>query len=130
MNDDTHPALPSIISMVRWGARILSALTLLFWSFFIVAHLVGDEGRASRPLNTGDYISLTTMGISLAGLGVAWKWERIGGAMTLVAVSIIAVANWKILTSLIAIIPITAILFLLCGWMSSTQMERQREIPM
>jgi hypothetical protein len=65
---------------LRWSARILSALILLFWSFFIVASLAGDEGRSSRPLMTSDYISLTAMVISLAGLGVAWKWERIGAA--------------------------------------------------
>lgn len=73
MNDLAHSALPSITTTARWGARFMSALILLFWSYFIVAHLVGDAGRASRPLNLNDYISLTTMVLSLVGLGVAWN---------------------------------------------------------
>lgn len=122
MNDVAHSALPSITLVVRWCARILSALIQLFWGFFIVAHLVGDGGGASRPLQTNDYISIATMVISLAGLGVAWKWELIGASMTLVAILIGAIANWRVLASPIALIPIAASLFVLCWWMSRTRM--------
>jgi len=45
MNDIAHSASPTITIGVRWGARILSAWILLFWGFFIVAHLVGDENH-------------------------------------------------------------------------------------
>jgi hypothetical protein len=128
MSDVAHSALPSIARVVRWGARILSALILLFWGFFIVAHLIGDEGRSSRPLMTSEYIILTTMVISLVGLGVAWKWELIGGAMTLGAVLIGAVANLRTLASPLAVIPLTASLFLLCWWMSGARTERRRRI--
>lgn len=115
MSKVEHSAPPSMASVIRWGARILSALILLFWGFFLVAHLAGDEGRSSRPLTTSDYISLTAMGISIAGLGVAWKWEIIGAAVTLGAVAIGAVANWKSLSFPISLIPVTACLFLLSG---------------
>src|SRR5262249_5111691 len=103
----------AVTTTARWGARILSALILLFWGFFIVASLVGDEGRSSRALTTRDYVSLTTMVISFAGLGVAWKWEGAGAAITLVAVSIGAGANWKSLLFPVTLVPITAGLFLL-----------------
>jgi type III secretory pathway component EscS len=110
---------------LRWSARILSALILLLWSFFIVAHLAGDEGRSSRPLTISDYTSLTAMVISLAGLGVAWKWERIGAVVTLSAVSIGAIANWKSLAFPISLIPLTACLFLLSGWMGRRRMRNR-----
>ena len=129
MSNVAHSVSPSITTVVRRGARILSALILLFWSFFIVAHLVGDEGRSSRPLMTRDYISLTTMVISLAGLGVAWKWELIGAALTLGAVLVGAVANWRTLVFPGALTPLAASLFLLCWCMSRTRMERQRRFP-
>jgi len=129
MNNVGYAALPSITTVVRWGARILSALILLFWGFFIVAHLIGDEGRSSRPLTTIDYIILTAMVISLTGLGVAWKWELLGAAMTLGVVLIGAVANWRAFASPLAVIPFTAGLFLLCWLMSRTRMERPGRIP-
>src|SRR5215510_12868313 len=124
MSDAEHSALPSTTKAVRLGARILSALILLFWSFFIVAHLMGDEGRSSRPLTTSDHISLTTMVISLAGLGVAWKWELIGAAVTLIAVLIGAVVNLRALAFPLALIPVAAGLFLLCWGLSKTRTER------
>ena len=116
MSDVEHSSAPSMAAALRWGARILSALILLFWCFFIVAHLAGNEGRASRQLTTSDYISLAAMVISLAGLGVSWKWEIIGAATTLVAAAVGAIANWKSLAFPISLIPLTACLFLLSGW--------------
>jgi hypothetical protein len=124
MSDVAHSALPLITTVARWGARILSALILMFWSFFIAAHLVGDEGRSTRPLTTSDYISLTTMIVSLAGLGVAWKWELIGAAMTIVAILIGAFANWRSLAFPGALIALAAGLFLLCWLMSRARTER------
>ena len=123
MNNFANPASPPIIIGVRWGARILSALILLFWGLFIVASIVGNEAHSSRPLATNDYISLVTMAISLVGLGVAWKWEFIGAAMTLVAVLIGAFANWRTLVFPFALIPLAASLFLMCWWMSRARMD-------
>ena len=57
MSGVTRSASPSTTTVVRSLARILSALILLFWSFFITAHLVGDEGRSSRPLTQSDTVS-------------------------------------------------------------------------
>lgn len=128
MSNIARSASPFIIATIRGGARILSAMILLFWGYFIVAHLTGAEGGASRPLTTSDYVSLATMVISLAGLGVAWKWEIIGAAMTLIAVLIGAVANWRSLAFPGALIILAAGLFLLCGCMDRTRMERQGQI--
>ncbi len=121
-----HSALPAVTTAVRRLARILSAIILLFWGFFIVASLVGDEGRSSRPLTASDYISLTAMVISLAGLGVAWKWELAGAVITLVAVAIGAVANLNSLAFPVTLIPITAGLFLLRWSLGRMQMQGRR----
>lgn len=121
MNDVAHFSLPSLPTGLRWGARSLSALILLFWGFFIVAHLVGDAGRASRPLNTNDYLIMTTLGISLTGLGLAWKWELAGGLLTLGAVLLCALTNWRVLVFPGTLIPVTACLFLLSWWMNKAR---------
>jgi hypothetical protein len=125
MNNFANSASAPVITGVRWSARILSALILLFWGFFIVASIVGDEARSSRPLVTGDYILLLTMVISLAGLCVAWKWELVGATITLVATLIAAVVNWRVLAFPPALIPLAAILFLLCWWMKRARMDKR-----
>lgn len=118
MTELAQSALPTLPTVTRWGARFLSALILLFWGFFIVANLVGDAERSSRPLNTTDYIIMTTLGLALTGLGLAWKWELAGGLLTLGAVALCAVANWKVLVFPGTLIPVTACLFLFSWWLN------------
>ena len=103
----------SSIALVRWGARTLSGLIVLFFGFFLVAHLVGDQGQAPRPLVWGDYVILATLIVSLVGLLLAWKWEFAGAAIALIAILACAVVNWRILVSPGALIPIVSILYLL-----------------
>ena len=103
----------SSATAVRWGARALSVLILLFWGFFLIAHLVGGEGGATRPLTRDDYLALSALIASLAGLALAWKWERAGAATTLAAVAVCAAVNWKVLLFPGALIPAAAALHLL-----------------
>jgi hypothetical protein len=123
MNDGKDSNLVQSAGVVRWIARVLSAVILGFWGFFIVGHLVGDQGEATRPLNTNDYIGLAAMAASLAGLALAWKWEFAGGAITLVAVLIGAAVNWRVLLFPGTLIPLAAVLFLACWWMSRSPHE-------
>jgi hypothetical protein len=106
-------ALASSATLVRWGARALSGLLLLFWGFFLIAHLFGEEGHATRPLVWNDYLVLSALLASLAGLALAWKWERAGAAVTLAAVAVCAAVNWKVLIFPGALIPVAAVLHLL-----------------
>jgi hypothetical protein len=117
MNDVAHSILPPPPTALRWSARTLSALILLFWGYFMVAHLVGDAGRASRPLVMGDYLLLTAMAVWLAGLAAAWKWELIGALTTLSAVLLGAVINWRTLVPG-SIIILASVLFLLSWWLN------------
>ena len=103
----------SSVVLVRWSARILSSLIVLFFGFFLVAHLIGDQGRASRPLTASDYVILITLVVSLVGLLLAWKWELAGAAVALIAIMVCAVVNWRVLVVPGALIPITAVLYLI-----------------
>jgi len=121
MNDVVHSPLPPLASAVRWSARSLSALILLFWGFFIVANFVGDAERSSRPLNIYDYLIMTTLGLSLTGLGLAWKWERVGGLLTLGAILLCALINWRVLVFPGTLILVASGLFLLSWWMNKAR---------
>ena len=117
------------LPVVRWGARILSVAILLFWGWFLIAHLFGEEGHPSRPLVWQDSAILTTVVVSLVGLAVAWKWELQGGALTLAAVSTCAVLNWGVLTFPGTLIPVAAVMFLTCWWMSRAPRNEQAASP-
>jgi hypothetical protein len=90
---------------------------LLFWGWFLIAHLVGDGGRPARPLAAKDHVILTAVVVSLVGLAVAWKWELPGGALTLAAVSAGALANWRVLVFPETLLPVAAVLFLASSWL-------------
>lgn len=107
----------SIVTLARWTARVLTSLIVLFFGFFLVAHLVGNAGGPSRPLHWSDYVILTTLVVSLAGLLFAWKWERTGAGVALIAIAICAVVNWKVLIFPGTLIPTTALLYLFSWWM-------------
>ena len=105
----------SAVTLVRWTARVVSTLIVLSFGFFLIAHLFGDQGRPSRPLNSNDYVILTTLVVSLVGLLLSWKLELTGAIITLIAIVVCASANWRILASPGALIPVTAMLYLLAG---------------
>jgi hypothetical protein len=99
-------------SRLLWTARLLTVAILGFWGLFLVASLTGDAAASSRPLHAGDYVSLSLLVASLAGLGLALKWERAGATLTLIAVILGAIVNWRVLVFPGTLIPITAGLFL------------------
>jgi hypothetical protein len=111
--------------LVRWSARVISSLIVLFFGFFLVAHLVGDQERASRPLVWSDYVILTTLIVSLVGLLLSWRWEFAGGAIALIAILVCATLNWRTLVSPGVLIPISAVLYLLSWWIGRASGNRQ-----
>jgi hypothetical protein len=63
--------------------------------------------------------------LSLAGLLLAWKREFTGAVITLIAILVCTAVNWKILVSPGALIPLTALLYLL-SWLRSPQVSNTR----
>lgn len=117
----------SLVMMARWSARVLSGLIVLFFGFFLVAHLFGDQGGPSRPLVWNDYVILVTLVLSLVGLLLAWKWELAGAAITLISIAICAAVNWKVLVFPGALIPLAALLYLLSWWLTGSRLQDSPE---
>jgi len=107
-----------IAACVRWAARGLSALLLLFWGFFLVAHLFGGEGQPSRALTSRDRILFGMMLLWLFGLALAWKWELAGALLTLAAFAVAAGINPRVASGLSLLPPLAALAFLLSWWLS------------
>jgi len=63
---------------LRWILRGFSGL-------FIVGFLIGENSAAPLINNTGTnnvILQLSIAGIGMIGLGLAWKWELIGGIIS------------------------------------------------
>lgn len=106
----------SLPIILRWGARVLGGMIVLFWGFFLLAHLFGDAGSPSRPLVWTDYLSLGAIIVAVIGLALAWKWELLGAVISLIAFGVVAAVNWRVAIFPGTLIPITAILFLASWW--------------
>ena len=99
-------------NIFRWIARILSIALLLFWGYFIAAHLAGGNKPAPRPLSPRDLAILAALLASLAGLAVAWKRERAGGLMTLAAVLL---GPWRAVVVMAVVLGVQALTSLSSG---------------
>ena len=108
--------------VIRWVARVLSALIILFWGFMIVADVVGGWNSQGPPLTMNDNLKLILMGIYLIGLVIAWKWEVAGATVVLVAFAGNAILGIDIFSFPLILVPITACLFLLSWWLRRTGM--------
>ena len=104
---------PLLIKIFRWVLRVLSGLIIVFFLFMFIGEAFFSE-NPGKPISTNDILQLSTMGLGLIGLGLAWKWELIGGIIALAAFIALVVINPTVINpSLLYIVPITAILFIL-----------------
>ena len=70
------------IQVIRWIARIWAALMLAFMLFMFIAHIVEDGIGPEFSLTLRESLMMVSMIASIAGLALAWKWERLGGILT------------------------------------------------
>ena len=90
-----------------WISRILSGLLIVFSLSVIGLQLT------RRPLSTTSIIGLSIIGLYVIGLGLAWKWELIGGIIALAAFIGASISEPSGLTNPpIYLYPATAILFI------------------
>ena len=68
--------------IIRWIARIWAALMVALMIFMLLAHIIGDEPGQVTGLTIRDGFMIPAMIISVLGLALAWKWERLGGWLT------------------------------------------------
>ena len=101
-----------LITILRWILRVLSSIIILFFLFMFIGQTFSVE-KPGEHLSTNEIIQLSVNGIGLIGLGLAWKWELIGGIIALVAFIVLAIINPIVLKGpLLFIWPIIAILFI------------------
>jgi len=106
------------ITIIRWVARILSALFIILCLMFFVGEalvpLILFPAPDATPLTGNAMLQLALTGLSLLGLALAWKWEAIGGSIALAAYVIVGIINPG--AFIIFPVPLSALLFLACWW--------------
>ena len=103
------------VEIVRWLARLASAVLLLFWGAFFIEHLSWFIGSTQSPPAfvwpaQGAHLLL------LIGFVLAFKWERAGSGLIIVAAllffTMIGVRHAPLFI-LVSIVP--ALLYLYCS---------------
>jgi hypothetical protein len=88
----TANAIPRSIKIICWIARIWSILV------FVVALMIifSPDPYATEPVPVADWFLLSLWGVAVLGLLVAWRWELVGGIITIATMFIREMA-WGIL---------------------------------
>lgn len=88
----TANAVPRSAKIIRWIARIWSILV------FVVAllEIFTPDPNATEPVPVADWFLLSLWGVAILGLLVAWRWELVGGIITIATMFIRELA-WVIL---------------------------------
>lgn len=110
---------------IRQMARVFSALIILLTILIAAGHIFGDEPVVEDYPPIENLMPII-LGLSVVGLAVAWRWEGIGGTLTLVFFLAHLGLFWAVrgeffplgVLAVFLPIPITALMFLWCWWKS------------
>lgn len=117
--------VPRSVTLIRWIARIWSLLIFTVVLFMVLT----PDPYASEPVPVEDWFLLSLWGVAVLGLLVAWRWERVGGLLT-IATMFVRELVWVILKGgwlanfliVWAFVVPPALLFLVVGeWESRAQ---------
>ena len=110
----------------RLVARILSALFVGFALIMFIGESMEGAKRANpEPMTVYTIVQLALFGIGLLGLALAWKWELIGGIISLLAFITIFIVNPDALLLPMFIFPGNAILFIFVAYRSKVLLSKE-----
>ncbi len=103
------------IKILRWTLRILSATFIVFFLFMFIGETFFQDGSFNpKSLSADAILKVSLFGLSLIGLGLAWKWELMGGIIALAAYAglVIVINTEPVDFYLLLIYPTVPILFI------------------
>lgn len=113
-------------NIIRWIARIWGTSILAFFLVFLFADIFGtEEGEGSGIRNVKEAISAVSGIIAIMGLGIALKWEGLGGLLTIVGLTGIFIIRIDLLSNpyIIGGLAPPGILYLVYWYLSKGQTE-------
>ncbi len=115
---------------LRWVARILGTLIVVFSLFFFIANVI-EQGEMPNP-DFGHGLVTFLYIIALIGFLIAWRWEGFGGILS--AISLVFMATVNVIwvhaakdpgSEIIFVIP--ALLFIYCWWKSRKRLQQNSQ---
>ena len=118
-----------ITTIIRWVARILGSLILAFVLFFLLAYIFGEDESGNGFRNTKEVISFLFFPVStFIGLSLAFKWEGLGGIITIVGIIGLFVVRPDLLNSIYMTIPIIpGVLYTIYWLMTKNKIGNSRQ---
>jgi len=89
---NTVNPVPRSIKIIRWMARIWGIL--VFAGALLIVST--PDPYATEPVPASDWFLLSLWGVAILGLLVAWRWELVGGIITIATMFIRELA-WVVL---------------------------------
>jgi hypothetical protein len=74
------------IPVIRWTARIWTLVPI----FFALGEILFPHGGNGEVV-WYEILALSLLGVTLLGLALAWRWERIGAVISLTSLAIFSV---------------------------------------
>jgi len=138
---NTKYAGDRVTKWIRWVARIWGGLIVLYVLLVLIGYGwnwvttgVADP-HAVEAVPLVEYVGLVIMVVGALSLGIAWRWEKLGGTIA-VASQLVFIAlhliegpvssdpHFVVPCLISVVVAIPGVLFLLCWWRS-----RKRAIP-
>lgn len=115
------------VAILRWAARLLSLIPI----GLLIGDLFLPHMTELSIVSSDQRINLILVILSVLGLAIAWRWEGLGGFLSLVSLSLLLFANLAInggkinpigfFAILIVIFP--GVLFVVCWYSTKSNME-------
>lgn len=118
-------------SIVLWIGRIWGSISLLFLFFMVGTHVIEalSDAEGIKGFNsTSEMISFLFFPVSIMiGLSLAWKWEGLGGLITIIGIICFHVMRPDlILDPMIDGLAVPGLLFIVY-WLMSENLKRSNE---
>jgi hypothetical protein len=110
---------------IRWIARIWG---ILIFAFTMIRIFLPDP-YATEPVPASDWFLLCLWGVAILGLLIAWRWELIGGIITIATmfirelVWVILKGDWWVNFLILWVIVVPPAILFLVAW----GLERKRK---
>ena len=110
---------PSLVTLIRWVAHVLSILILCFFAVMFGGELM--QGR-TPDLKPQEILVFVAMAVQLIGLLIAFRKAMLGGLMVLVGFLLQAVVMpGSALNPYFAVLPFIGLLRISCAWLRRHQ---------